>query len=490
VSVTATVTDNDKDTASASIDLGGHVQIYDDGPTIGHVDSGFVPNAAGETIIGNMIITPGADGLGTPAATLLGDTPPAGLEANGQLVQYFVDSSNPETLIAYTGSDPTMNQVFTLVLDPTHDTYTFTLDQPLELPSRSTTFAFSSAGGPVPFSIISDASSTGQLSVVSGWNDTTHFNAAEQALWLSGTLVDPGTNVADGITLGSVNASTNGIGVGNNSFNSGEFLRFDFNPETTFANGYGTPAFTGPHVQTVTIGFNQQWSSSDTLEYVIHETDGSGNPIASVISNADFHPTANGTLTFSASPGDFINWIDLYDASGNGKVLLDSISTVSNTGTADLVFPVTVTDGDGDTTSSSIGVQVNGSGTITGTTGNDVIAGAPNETLTGNGGSDIFEFSNPLQGSSTITDFNTANDTISVSAVGFGGGLTAGEVFNSTQVQTHASNAFSGGTERFLFDSQNNTLYYSADGTTGHEHAIAILNNVASINATNIHVVH
>src|SRR5205085_7339101 len=111
-------------------------------------------------------------------------------------------------------------------------------------------------------------------------------NAAEQAAWQSGTLVDPGTNAAGGITLGLVNASTNGIGVSNNGFNTDEFLRFDFNPETTFANGYGTPAFSGPFASSVTLGFNQQWSSSDTIEYVIHLTDGAGNPISTVVSNS------------------------------------------------------------------------------------------------------------------------------------------------------------------------------------------------------------
>ena len=51
-------------------------------------------------------------------------------------------------------------------------------------------------------------------------------------------------------------------------------------------------------------------------------------------------------------------------------------------------------------------------------------------------------------------------------------------------------NAFdNSGNQRFVFDQQHNTLYYSADGHTNTEHAVAILNLVAAINPTNIHVV-
>src|SRR5207244_4900233 len=87
----------------------------------------------------------------------------------------------------------------------------------------------------------------------------------------------------------------------------------------------------------------------------------------------------------------------------------------------------------------------------------------------------------------TITHFNPFNDTIAVSAQGFGGGLAAGEVFNSTQVQNAANNVFTNGAERFLFDTANHTLYYSPDGTTANEHAVAILNLVEAINPTNVH---
>jgi hypothetical protein len=123
--------------------------------------------------------------------------------------------------------------------------------------------------------------------------------------------------------------------------------------------------------------------------------------------------------------------------------------------------------------------------------------------MTGGGGSNTFEFNNPLDGggqgsgatisisnTDQITNFNPATDSVAVSAAGFGGGLTFGEVFDSTQVQNSSSNSFTNSSERFLFDQTNHTLYYSPDGTTANEHAIAILNLVSAINPTNIHVAH
>jgi len=57
-------------------------------------------------------------------------------------------------------------------------------------------------------------------------------------------------------------------------------------------------------------------------------------------------------------------------------------------------------------------------------------------------------------------------------------------------VNNPTGNAFdNSGNQKFVFDQQNHTLYYSPDGHTNTEHAVAILNLVAAINPTNIHVV-
>ena len=88
--------------------------------------------------------------------------------------------------------------------------------------------------------------------------------------------------------------------------------------------------------------------------------------------------------------------------------------------------------------------------------------------MTGGSGNDTFAFLHTTDGTATITDFNntTEHDHIAVSASGFGGGLTAG--MDVTPIfETSGDNQFSGFGAEFHFDTANQTLYFSADGTHG-----------------------
>ena len=74
----------------------------------------------------------------------------------------------------------------------------------------------------------------------------------------------------------------------------------------------------------------------------------------------------------------------------------------------------------------------------------------------------------------TITDFNNTagQDHIAVSASGFGAGLTAG--MDVTPIfETSGDNLFSGSGAEFHFDTANQTLCFSANGTTASEMALA-----------------
>ncbi|HLH89324.1 MAG TPA: VCBS domain-containing protein [Xanthobacteraceae bacterium] len=135
-----------------------------------------------------------------------------------------------------------------------------------------------------------------------------------------------------------------------------------------------------------------------------------------------------------------------------------------------------------------------GSDLITGGSGNDTFfAGLGNDIFAGGLGNNTFAFNSLSVGAVQITDFNntTRADQIQVSASGFGGGLTANE--DVTPVFQTASNAtFSGaggGQGQFLFDTANHTLYYSANGTTGAEHAIAQIEAGVAVTPHDIHVV-
>jgi hypothetical protein len=504
VSVTATVTDNDGDQASSSVDLGHVLQINDDGPVISGIDNGIVADAANTSVTGNIIFTSGADGFGTPVASLAGNVgDPAGLTFNGQQVHYTVDSTG-EFLTAYIGTDSTIvaNDIFTLSVDPNSDQYHFTLLQPF-IEISTLAVGSSSAFGSGP--------------------------AGEQILLTDGSgTAHPGTNEAtvvsgidnDGVTNGAVNGSTVGWGVNNNNFDVGEKMLFDFTAGGSQTPG-GVPGFQPLANEEVANYTFSAYKGGDDIHYTITYWD--GTHLASKVSFVgDFDPSTHSTVatefsTNTAAPipaGDVLYTVDFTDVTGSGKVDLQSVGVLTTQNLSEnLSFNVNTTDGDGDTASGTIHINIDGSTTIQGTAANDAIGGSSgNETiiggagvdsLTGGGGNDIFQYNNPLEGggqgslatitssnTDTITDFNTANDTIAVSAAGFGGGLTAGEIFNSTQVENSSSNAFTGGaTERFLFDTTNHTLYYSPDGTTANEHAVAIINLVAAINPTNIHVV-
>lgn len=84
-----------------------------------------------------------------------------------------------------------------------------------------------------------------------------------------------------------------------------------------------------------------------------------------------------------------------------------------------------------------------GADTLSGGSGNDVLAGGSgndaliggigNDTLTGGVGADSFRFASLHERSDRITDFIPADDTIFVSAAGFGGGLKAGSSLAASQ---------------------------------------------------------
>jgi hypothetical protein len=96
----------------------------------------------------------------------------------------------------------------------------------------------------------------------------------------------------------------------------------------------------------------------------------------------------------------------------------------------------------------------------------------------------------PSHGHDQITNFNntTQQDQISVSAAGFGGGLSSG--MNVAPIfETSNNSAFQSSNDRFHFDTANQTLYYSANGTTGSAIALAQLEAGVTLHPTDLHVV-
>lgn len=103
---------------------------------------------------------------------------------------------------------------------------------------------------------------------------------------------------------------------------------------------------------------------------------------------------------------------------------------------------------------------------LIGASGNDtLIAGMGGDTLTGGGGNNSFSFNSPTIGTNTISDFSVVNDTILVSASGFGGTLVAGAAITTDQFVLGASAVDA--SDRFIYNGTTGTLSFDVDGVGG-----------------------
>jgi Ca2+-binding RTX toxin-like protein len=169
----------------------------------------------------------------------------------------------------------------------------------------------------------------------------------------------------------------------------------------------------------------------------------------------------------------------------------DGIAT-SNTATATIVNNATnastlTAAGSGD----SILIATNSTEALNGGSGNDILIGnSGSHVMSGGAGNDTFAFLHTTDGPGIITDFNntTQQDHIAISASGFGGGLTAGMDVSST-FETTADNQFSGSGAEFHFDTANQTLYFSADGSQANAHAVTSVQAGVVLNPHDILVV-
>jgi VCBS repeat-containing protein len=196
----------------------------------------------------------------------------------------------------------------------------------------------------------------------------------------------------------------------------------------------------------------------DTTDHVSVNSILSSTGGSAVLSGSDVFFTDNGTsgdaFTYNSTDG-----IAVSSNAATATVINNATSATSLTGAA------------GD----NILIATNGGEALTGGTGNNILIGnSGSHVMTGGGSSDTFVFLHTTDGMDTITDFNnvTAHDHIAVSANGYGGGLTAGMDVTSI-FETSNDNQFSGSGAEFHFDTANQTIYFSADGTTASAIALA-----------------
>jgi VCBS repeat-containing protein len=145
----------------------------------------------------------------------------------------------------------------------------------------------------------------------------------------------------------------------------------------------------------------------------------------------------------------------------------DGIATSANAATATVINNASTATTLTGTAGDDIIIATNGTEALNGGAGNDVLLGnSGSHVMTGGSGNDNFAFQQAPDGANSITDFNNTSqhDHIAVSASGFGGGLTPGMDVSSV-FETSGDDQFSGFGAVFHFDTANETLYFSADGT-------------------------
>jgi VCBS repeat-containing protein len=190
------------------------------------------------------------------------------------------------------------------------------------------------------------------------------------------------------------------------------------------------------------------------------------------------HVFANSII--SSSGGSAVGFFDAFftdDATLGGSFTYDSsdgIAVSSNAATATVINNATTATSLTGTGGDDIIIATNGSEALDGGGGNDILLGnSGSHVLTGGSGNDSFAFQQVPDGPNSITDFNNTSehDHIAVSANGFGGGLTPGMDVSSI-FETSGDDQFSGSGAVFHFDTANETLYFSADGTTASAHTV------------------
>jgi Ca2+-binding RTX toxin-like protein len=159
-----------------------------------------------------------------------------------------------------------------------------------------------------------------------------------------------------------------------------------------------------------------------------------------------------------------------YDTSDQHGAVSAGSGTVTVTNSA----PAATLTGSG---GNDIVVAVNGNEALNGGGGNDILIGnSGTHALTGGGGDDIFAFEVvPDQGptpANSVTDFDNVSDhdMVAISAAAFGGGLTPGQDTSGIFESTGDAEFFG---SLFHYDTSNQILYFSSDGTTASAIVVA-----------------
>jgi len=189
-------------------------------------------------------------------------------------------------------------------------------------------------------------------------------------------------------------------------------------------------------------------------------------------------------------------------ADGGYDVVVASINTTLWAGVEALRLVTGATAGTGNelhnrlsgTNGGDLLLGLGGDDQLLGNGGNDTLVGGEgNDRLLGGAGADVFRFLNAADGVDRIIGYQGAQDTIEVSAGGFGGGLAIGMDIVATghyhEGLTNTATS-SSGVGQFIFETDALRLWWDADGAGGvAAELIALLPNAQGWAGTEISVI-
>jgi VCBS repeat-containing protein len=481
---TYTVTDAFGNTNTSTLTI----SIIDDVPTLGAFVNGTLPNEIG-TVNGTFDINTGADGLGH--FTITGP-------ALAGITYTHTDNALGEHLIASAGA----TQVFTLDVN-VDGTYVFHLLNPQTATVNHSTLQGLDSGH-VNWTEVADGSIE--------FSSANAVNTSTQGLGVGNNFLNggetftmefhtPGTGVGTDDPQSSNVQLVDAVNFSVNSANAGDQVSWIATDTvhnittsgTAVVDASGTHLLIDPSnsfniLQITGVGnesirltaadVSQTILPSDqNLIFSITATDGDGDTTAS--QTLGIHVVAGdaaGNFTLTGGANADVIATSLHTdtvVGGNGFDIVDYRDDNSATGVTVNLSGVPGSGGTaaGDTYSSIEGI-LGGSGNdhLTGDgNANYLDGGAGNDTLTGNGGNDTFALKgDATNGHDTISDLN-AGDLILVDVASLNLTINTSNVAAfTTATDATQPTAWNGSANQFVFNTSQNELYYSDNGTAAH----------------------
>jgi len=482
--------DGDGDSVTLSGDL--KVTVTDDIPVLTSVSTdGIMANAVG-SFGGTTNFSVGADG-GAHFHLRPLDTIP-------NLTQTWTDNADGSSTVVGTVAG---KEFFDLTINA-NGTYVFNLDETAPVITTTNTLTFTVTGGPdVDQLFTTDGSYFDGVLFSSAGNigsadDVNHENGGS-----SGALIKPTSSTGFGQGTGSNVGDDGGFFFHPNLAPGDTATGFSFvatNSSSTSSSTITWTAYNG----TVEPGSVANWATLDTVS-------ASGSQVI----------TGKGTAaTITANvPGGY-DWIVIEEntTTANGGVRVDTFTdttthTVVPAGQT-LDFQVSVSDFDhdlvaGSGTSQQINVTVLGGDPSVGITQSatsdgqallgtaqvdtlssanhnnvDLIGNGGLDTLNGGTGIDNFVIAssainplNPTANTVTINNFTPGQDLVLVDVADISGNMGASQAISAGQFSSGvgAPASWTAGADKFYFDTANNNLWYSSDGTAAHQVELAHL---------------